>query len=52
LRAWLKRPITRDEVQHDPQGLMRRFVVCAQLFGNAAARSFVLQLGTRLQEPF
>jgi DNA-binding PadR family transcriptional regulator len=50
LRAWLKRPITRDEVQHDPQGLMLRFVVCAQLFGNAAARSFVLQLKTRLQE--
>jgi len=50
LRTWLKRPITREEVQHDPPGLMLRFIVSAQLSGNAAARSFVLQLGTRLQE--
>lgn len=50
LRSWLKRPITRDEVQHDPQGLMLRFVFCAQLFGDSSARSFVLQLGTPVQE--
>lgn len=50
LRTWLKGSITRDELQHDPQGLMLRFVVCAQVSGNASARSFVLQLGTRLQE--
>ena len=50
LRSWLKRPLTRDEVQHDPQGLMLRFVFCAQLFGDASARSFVLQLGPCLQE--
>jgi DNA-binding PadR family transcriptional regulator len=50
LRFWLKRPVTREELQHDPQGLMLRFVICAQLFGNALARSFVLQLGTCLQE--
>jgi len=50
LRSWLKRPVTREELQHDPQGVMLRFVFCAQLSGNASARSFVLQLGTRLQE--
>ena len=50
LRAWLKCPITSDEVQHDPQGLMLRFVFCAQFFGNGSARAFVLQLGTRLHE--
>jgi len=50
LRSWLKRPITREEVQHDIQGLMLRYVVCAQLSGNASARTLVLQLGTRLQE--
>ncbi len=50
LRAWLKRPITSDEVQHDPQGLMLRFVFCAQLFGDSSARSFVLQLGPCVQE--
>jgi DNA-binding PadR family transcriptional regulator len=50
LRSWLKRTVTREEVQHDAQGLMLRFVVTAQLSGNAAARSFVLLLESPLQE--
>lgn len=50
LRSWLKRPVTREELLHDPQGLMLRFVFCAQFFGDASARAFVSQLGTRLQE--
>jgi len=50
LRKWLHGPITREEVRYDPPALMLRFVICAQLFGDAAAHKFLLQLSSRVQE--
>lgn len=50
LRSWVERPISLEEVRHDPPALMLRFVICAQLFGNAAARKFLLQWESRLNE--
>lgn len=50
LRAWLQRPVTLDEVRHDAEGVMLRFVFCAQFFGNASARAFVLRFGNCLKE--
>lgn len=50
LRAWVHRPITPEEVRNDPPSLMLRFVVCAQLFGDAAAHKFVAQFQSQLDE--
>jgi len=50
LRDWLSQPITRDDIQHDPGGVMLRFAFSAQLLGNAAAREFALQLEIRVHE--
>lgn len=50
LRSWVHSPITREEVRYDPPALMLRFVICAQLFGDAAAYKFLLQLASRVQE--
>ena len=50
LRSWLNRPIAPEEVKHDPAGIVLRFVVCAQLSGNASARRFVLQLENQVNE--
>jgi DNA-binding PadR family transcriptional regulator len=50
LRSWLQRPITLDEVRHDAEGVMLRFVFSAQVFGQCSARRLVLQLDTRANE--
>ena len=50
LRAWLQRPVTLDEVRSDPDGLVLRFVFVAQVFGQTAARRFVLQLEARTND--
>jgi len=50
LRSWLHGPITREEARNDLPALMLRFVICAQLFGNAAAHKFLLQFGTQVHE--
>lgn len=50
LRTWAHRPITPEEVRNDPPSLMLRFVICAQLFGNASAHKFLLQFQSRLDE--
>ena len=50
LRAWVHGPVTREEVRYRPPALMLRFVICAQLFGDAAAQKFLLQMGSRVQE--
>lgn len=50
LRSWVQRPITREEVRHDPPALMLRFVICAQLSGNPAAHKFLLQFESRVHE--
>ena len=50
LRAWAHGPITRQEVRNDPAALMLRFVICAQLCGDAAAHDFVGQFEARVRE--
>jgi DNA-binding PadR family transcriptional regulator len=50
LRAWVQRPITRAEVRNDTAALILRYVICAQLFGNAPGEKFLLQLGSQVQE--
>ena len=50
LRAWVHRPITPEEVRNDPPALMLRFVICAQLFGDAAALKFLVQFQSRVNE--
>jgi DNA-binding PadR family transcriptional regulator len=50
LRKWVHGPITREDVRYDPPALMLRFVICAQLFGDAAAYKFLLLLSSRVQE--
>jgi len=50
LRSWVHAPITREEVRYAPSAIMLRFVVCAQLFGAAAAQKFLVQLDSRVQE--
>lgn len=50
LRSWLNRPIPREEVRNDPPALMLRFVLCAQVSGNAAAHKFLLQFESRVHE--
>lgn len=44
LRSWLERPVTLDEVRSDAEGVMLRFVLSAQVFGQASARRLVLEL--------
>jgi DNA-binding PadR family transcriptional regulator len=50
MRSWLKRPVTREELQHDAAGLMLRFVSVAQMFGEPAARAFAGQMESCVQE--
>jgi DNA-binding PadR family transcriptional regulator len=50
LRLWLKRPVARAELRHNPDELMLRFVFRAQLFGQASARSFLRQLEIPLRQ--
>jgi DNA-binding PadR family transcriptional regulator len=50
LRNWIHSRITREEVRYDPPALMLRFVICAQLFGDAAACKFLLQLSSPVRE--
>jgi len=50
LRHWVHGPVTREEVRYDPPALMLRFVICAQLFGYKAARKFLSQLSSPVQE--
>jgi len=50
LRSWVHRPISRNEVRHEPAALMLRFVICAHLLGDAGAHKFLLQLEPRVHE--
>jgi DNA-binding PadR family transcriptional regulator len=50
LRTWVHRPITLEEVRNDPPSLVLRFVICAQLFGEAATRKFLAQFQSRVNE--
>jgi DNA-binding PadR family transcriptional regulator len=50
LRSWLQRPVALDEVRHDAPGVMLRFALSAQVFGQASARRLVLQLEARSNE--
>lgn len=50
LRSWAHRPITLEEVRNDAPALMLRFVICAQLFGHAAAHKFLAHFQSRVNE--
>ena len=50
LRSWLGRSVTLEEVRSDADGVMLRFVLSAQVFGQARARRLVVQLAARAKE--
>jgi DNA-binding PadR family transcriptional regulator len=50
LRHWLHASITRHEVLGNFDDLLLRFVFRAQMFGNASARQFVLELDNSVDQ--